>query len=544
MARRVYALVVGAGFAGSILAWVLRRAGRDVVVIDRGRHPRFAIGESSTPTADFLLDYIAHRWNLPELAPLAAFGSWQLVHPEIRCGLKRGFTYFGHLPNQPYTDTADHSHSMLVAASASDAWSDTQWYRADVDAFLARCATNAGVRLMEHSSIEKATWDAGNKRWQVAIKSNHDMTSQAAGSAGPVDYSETAIGSTEHLESDWIIDASGNGNATARWCGHSEDSDWMRTRSSAIFGHFDGVSSFSKWYEKTIRDEPEIFDSDDSAQHHLSDRGWFWMLRFLGDRTSVGFVDANVATTPMPRYECNAERWDWLLKRTPTVGKLMEHARLVAPADPSGAVRLESVARMSRCRSNAVGDGWILLPVAYGFIDPLHSFGIAHSLSGIARIAEALLGPASNRSELLRKYANDIRTEIDWFDTLISGSYLGLPSDRDFLAYASLYFVAAIEFEKQLVADPGYWPHGFLNAGNPSMRRVASELWSIAKSRRKHGPEEPACIGRVSRTNDDDFVDAVRAAIQPWNHVGLLDPKLRQRLNHTAPPKRFRGVSS
>ncbi|MBM3967628.1 MAG: FAD-dependent oxidoreductase, partial [Planctomycetes bacterium] len=235
MARRVYALVVGSGFAGSILAWVLSRAGRDVVVIDRGRHPRFAIGESSTPTADFLLDYIAQRWNLPELAPLAAFGSWQSVYPEIRCGLKRGFTYFGHLPNQPYADTNDRSHSMLVAASASDAWSDTQWYRADVDAFLARCVSNAGARLMEHSSIEKATWDAGSKRWQVSVQTNHEALSQAALSSGPGGCSEAAFGSTEPLEADWIIDASGNGNATARWCGHSEDSDWMRTRSSAIF---------------------------------------------------------------------------------------------------------------------------------------------------------------------------------------------------------------------------------------------------------------------------------------------------------------------
>ncbi|MBM3967836.1 MAG: hypothetical protein FJ308_22680 [Planctomycetes bacterium] len=268
------------------------------------------------------------------------------------------------------------------------------------------------------------------------------------------------------------------------------------------------------------------------------------MLRFLGDRTSVGFVDANVATTPMPRHESSAERWDWLLTRTPTVGKLMEKASLVAPSDPSGTVRLESVARMSRCRSKSVGDGWILLPVAYGFVDPLHSFGIAHSLSGIARIAEALLGPASNQTVLLRNYANDIRTEIDWFDTLISGSYLGLPSDRDFLAYASLYFVAAIEFEKQLVADPNYWPNGFLNAGHQPMRRAASDLWCTAKSRREHGPEKPTQVGRASRADGEDFIDAVRSAIQPWNHVGLLDPKLCQRLNHTAPPKRFRGVSS
>ena len=544
MARRVFALVVGSGFAGSILAWVLSRAGRDVVVIDRGRHPRFAIGESSTPTADFLLDYLAHRWNLPELAPLAAFGTWQAVYPEIRCGLKRGFSYFGHSPHQPYQDTPDHSHSMLVAASASDAWSDTQWYRSDVDAFLARSASDSGARLIEQSSIEDANWDPGTKRWLVKVSTDHAANPRAAPSIGAVDRVETKTSAIELLEANWIIDASGNGNATARWCGHTDDSDWMRTRSSAIFGHFDGVESFSKWYQQAIQDEPEIFDADDAAQHHLCDRGWFWMLRFLGDRTSVGFVDANNAPTSLPEIASNAERWNWLIKRTPTVGKMLERARLVAPCDSSSSVRLEWVSRMSRCRSKAVGSGWILLPVAYGFVDPLHSFGIAHSLSGIARIAEALLGPESDRAGLLEGYAKDIRSEIDWFDTLISGSYLGLPSDRDFLAYASLYFVAAIDFEKQMLVDPSHWPHGFLNAGHHTMRHVASDLWRIAKTRHQYRQVGPDQAGEAPRTDHDDFVDAVRLAIQTWNHVGLLDPSLRQRLNHTAPPKRFRGFTT
>jgi hypothetical protein len=144
----------------------------------------------------------------------------------------------------------------------------------------------------------------------------------------------------------------------------------------------------------------------------------------------------------------------------------------------------------------------------------------------------------------LEGYAKDIRSEIDWFDTLISGSYLGLPSDRDFLAYASLYFVAAIDFEKQMLVDPSHWPHGFLNAGHHTMRHVASDLWRIAKTRHQYRQEGPDQAGEAPRSGQDDFVDAVRLAIQPWNHVGLLDPSLRQRLNHTAPPKRFRGFTT
>ena len=45
-------LILGSGFGGSLLALILARAGKLVAMVDRSRHPRFAIGESSTPLAD------------------------------------------------------------------------------------------------------------------------------------------------------------------------------------------------------------------------------------------------------------------------------------------------------------------------------------------------------------------------------------------------------------------------------------------------------------------------------------------------------------
>ena len=48
--------IIGSSFAGSLLAQILNAMGLRVVMLDRGRHPRFAIGESSTPAADLVLD--------------------------------------------------------------------------------------------------------------------------------------------------------------------------------------------------------------------------------------------------------------------------------------------------------------------------------------------------------------------------------------------------------------------------------------------------------------------------------------------------------
>ena len=94
--------VVGSGFGGSLLAMIARRLGRSVILLERGRHPRFAIGESSTPLANLLLEELARRYDLPRLLPLAKWGSWQRTYPHIACGLKRGFTFYHHRFGQPF----------------------------------------------------------------------------------------------------------------------------------------------------------------------------------------------------------------------------------------------------------------------------------------------------------------------------------------------------------------------------------------------------------------------------------------------------------
>src|SRR5678809_1232909 len=94
--------VIGSGFAGSLMAMIARRLGRSVLLVESGRHPRFAIGESSTPLANLLLEELARRYDLPALLPFTKWGSWQRTHPEIACGLKRGFSFFHHRFGEPW----------------------------------------------------------------------------------------------------------------------------------------------------------------------------------------------------------------------------------------------------------------------------------------------------------------------------------------------------------------------------------------------------------------------------------------------------------
>src|SRR5262245_60546691 len=128
--------IVGSGFAGPLLAMIARRLGRSVVLLERFKHPRFAIGESSTPLANLLLEELAIRYDLPHLLPLSKWGSWQRSYPEIACGLKRGFTFYHHTFDRRFSADADRRNQLLVAASPHDEISDTHWYRADFDHLL------------------------------------------------------------------------------------------------------------------------------------------------------------------------------------------------------------------------------------------------------------------------------------------------------------------------------------------------------------------------------------------------------------------------
>jgi hypothetical protein len=89
------------------------------------------------------------------------------------------------------------------------------------------------------------------------------------------------------------------------------------------------------------------------------------------------------------------------------------------------------------------------------------------------------------------------------------------------------YFLAAIGFEKQLAADPTSWPLGYLQSADWELKAVASH----ALQQLTQGPAPTSAFA------EQQFEDGIRRGIARWNHVGLLDARLNNRIAHTAPPK-------
>jgi FADH2 O2-dependent halogenase len=489
--------IVGAGFGGSLTALLLQRCGFRVLLLDRGSHPRFAIGESSTPIANAVLTDLARKYDLPRLLPLAKYGAWQRAYPHLICGLKRGFSYFLHRPGEPFVFRPDHANELLVAASSRDAIADTHWLRADVDQFLAEEAAREGVVYVDRCESEL---EPRSEDWRIS----------AARLGGAV-------------RADFLIDASGEAGVLAHTLKISNDVTHLKTNSRAIFCH---VAGLRQWQELLVAQGGDLtdhpFPCDAAAVHHFLAEGWMWQLRFNNDITSVGFtLDA---AAPAPEVS-PADEWTMLLERYPSLREQFAKTILVQP--PSG---LRRTGRLQRCAAQAAGRTWAMLPNTAGFIDPLHSTGIAHSLCGIERLVNILQRDVRSDAgyQALLNHASLQREEIGLIDLLVSGCYLARQDFRLLVPFSSLYFAAATSYEHRRHEGAIKAGAGYLLADDAEFLRLVRWAWDRVG--------ELSARPALSDAAAEQFVGELAAAIRPYNRVGLLAPTVNNMYPHTAAP--------
>ncbi|MEM1176723.1 MAG: FAD-dependent oxidoreductase [Acidobacteriota bacterium] len=437
-----FAVIIGSGFAGSILARVLRRLKKRVVVVEKSRHPRFALGESTTPIGGLALERLAARYRLDDLRHMAAYGRWLDDLPHLRRGLKRGFTFFHHQNGEPYANGPDNDHRLMVAASPDDRLADTHWLRSDVDHHLAKRAVAEGARLLQETTVEDVEVTEGGVR--VRIRSDQGV---------------------DFLESRYVIDASGGGHSVlARAFDLPSKTDRVPIDTSLLFCHMDGV----RHLRDSVPDpHPELapYPEERAAVHHLLDIGWLYVLRFDHGPASVGLV-LRKDRLPISQEQLEVRpgrALRRLLDRYPSLGEIFRDAR---PVD--GVVGYK--ARLQHRYSSAAGKRFFLLPSAYAFYDPLFSTGIAWNLLAVERLASLFEGRYGDA----RDYALLLSQEADQLESLIESCYLSMDNFDRFVGVTELYFagVSFAEAQQRLMpmrdGRPDAWD-GFLGARDPVM---------------------------------------------------------------------------
>ena len=473
--------IVGSGFSGTLTALALRARGHRVSLIERGRHPRFAIGESSTPLANLLLEELAARYDLPHVRPFSKWGTWQRARPDVACGLKRGFTFFFHQPGEPFADTEAHERQLLVAASPHDGIADTHWYRPEFDQALLDQARHAGAEYLDLTRLDRLS--SHGDRWTLAGERE---------------------GRAVQVDAGFVIDASGPRGFLHRALQLGELPLRWLPPTQGLYTHFEGVERWDRLHPNV---ESPPYPMDDAALHHVFPGGWIWMLRFNNGITSAGAALTDPLAVRLGAPE-GAGAWQRLLDSLPSVSAQFRQARATLPFVHAPRVAFRS--------ARVAGPGWAMLPSAAGLVDPLLSTGFPLTLLGVLRLVDLLerTQAGAEREAALGAYERTTLAELDATERLVGAMYATMGDPSLFKRLGLLYFAAASFSEAaRRLGRPELAP-GFLLSAHPAF-----------------GPELAACASGAAARPDGSARRALErridAAIEPFDSAGLLDVRRR-----------------
>jgi len=475
--------IVGSGFSGSLMAMIARRLGRSVVLIERGHHPRFAIGESSTPLASLLMEEIAREYDLPRLLPLGKYGSWRRAYPDIGVGLKRGFSFFRHEPGAPFAIDPSRGNQLLVAASPHDEIGDVHWYRPEFDHFFVREAIALGATYLDG----------------VQLTSFEEYDNGARLIADGLD-----------VRAKLVVDATGPRGFLHRHLALGERELPGLPPTQTLFSHFTGVRRFADVV-------PDAFSGtlpyapDDAAVHHVFDGGWIWVLRFENGITSAGIAATATLAAELQLQE-GAAGWARLMARFPSIGAQF------AAATPTR--KFTWWPKLAFFSDTMCGARWVALPSAAGIVDPLLSTGFPLTLLGVQRVARAIADDWDTRrlAERFAGYADRSARELETTARLVGALYDAFGDWERFTSLTFLYFTAASFAESaRRLRNAALAGDGFLLSGHATFAAALRDCLFLAVDHREHPTAE----------RRGKLLIAIRQAIEPVNVAGLADTARR-----------------
>ncbi|MBA3507808.1 MAG: tryptophan 7-halogenase [Betaproteobacteria bacterium] len=287
--------VVGGGPAGSTIAALLAQRGRNVVVCDKDRHPRFHIGESLLPQNMGLFERLG-------------------ISEEVeRIGLvKRGAEF-----NSP-------AHEDRRTYDFGDAF-DKRWpygyqvRRSQFDHLLLDNARRKGAKVHEGARVRAAGFTPTGP---TTLNVEHDD------------------GTRSQWRAQFLVDASGRDTFLANLLGFKRKN--RKHNSAAIYGHFTDAQRLEGAAEGNI----SIF---------WFAHGWFWFIPLKDGTTSIGAVCwpyyTKTRKTDPTQFLLDT------IALCPELAARLSTARLTGPATATGNYSYECT-RMAGERYLLVGDAW------------------------------------------------------------------------------------------------------------------------------------------------------------------------------------------
>jgi tetracycline 7-halogenase / FADH2 O2-dependent halogenase len=420
-------IMLGSGLPGSILAGMIARMGLKILVIEKGSHPRFAIGEAMLPQSTMWMDLLSERFDYPEIAEII---SVENIHKNVskNCGHKRSISFLYHEEGE-VQDQKNKSHQVIAPETPFS--SEAHLLRADVDHHMLKLAIKAGAEYVDQTNVVE--FDC--KENDVTVTTDEDQS----------------------FHGKLLLDGSGYMSPLAARFNLRRDPDEIRSTSRTIFAHVEGLKNYDQL--EGVEQPSQRYGYHDGTIHHIFKGGWFWVIPFdnaPGSENKGASIGLSLDSSVYPLDESiSAEDEFWsFVNKFPTVKDQFENLTLTRPWIRTGRLQYSS--------KQAAGPGWCLLSHAYGFMDAIMSRGMINSFESayyICRSLEKAMAAGNFNLEHFEPLNAMQDAQLDITDRLVKTYY---DSTQDFRLYnawfnlwfggkilGDLYFIGAVVKAKQ-----------------------------------------------------------------------------------------------
>ncbi len=382
-------IILGSGIGGASLAAILARHGYKVLMLEKGQHPRFAIGEAAFFRTCLWIWLTGQRYDVPELLNIVSPEAIA-EHVAPTSGQKQSFGQAYHRAGEPVRIEEVHN----IVTPLAFFFRDTHFFRQDIDDYLVKVAVGYGTDYRDHTDVT-----------HIDLDDDGVTVTTAAG---------------ERFSGRYFVDGAGFRSPLADQLGLRDAMPRTRTNSRSIFSHFTNVQPFDDTLDGEIPGSYRLFEG---TLHHAFDGGWFWVIPFNNTEHSENplcSVGVMLDRDKFPRpADVSAEDEFWqIVNRFPGIAAHLQGAQSVRPY--VGTDRIQYTA------SQAAGPRYTLLTHSHSFVDPLYSRGMMWTFENVYALGHRLMSAldADDFSMERFEYLNGLaEAQLQQADQMVHNAY-------------------------------------------------------------------------------------------------------------------------